>query len=222
MADPAIAGTPINEYHIAATSHTVNLPTGILATEIIVVECYVGDGTKWASSSGYTAIVQDVGPAQRVYLYKQGTGSDPASITVNIETSGSSDMQALSYRLENVDTADPFNSDNLAWGTTADTSTPSIAADSITVGNGNGVLFSLSCEAVRTVTTPDGDLTLISSYAADGNSVHSYIDPAVSGTGNPEYAFTMSSNRAYEWTMLELNPAAGGSITREVPNGPVW
>jgi hypothetical protein len=212
MADPAIAGAVARQYFTAATSFVATAPSSSVSGEVIVFEVQLNENTKFASASGYTRIDIDKSTWETVYLWKAATGSDPGTVTINVEPSGTSTAHILAYRLQNVDTTDPFNSANFVEGTTANSSTPSIAANTITVGSGNGVLFTMGCEAIRTVTTADTDLTVIEEYAANASSFHSYIDPAVAGTGNPAYDFTMSDARAYGYSMIELNPAGGTLI----------
>lgn len=211
-----VIGTPVNDgYSAAATSHTATLPTGIQAGEALCIAVLLNENSKGVSASGFTATEFPFtvsSTSKLVLLHKEAAGDEGASVTLTITPSGTAACTRASFRLDGYDATDLLNSNAGVSFETADSATPSIAPDTLSITSGSGVLVLMSCEASRGNTAFDSDLDQRISTTQSTNSLHVFIDNEVIGTGTPQYDFTMSSNRAYSAAMLELK-AGGPSIT---------
>lgn len=91
MASPVIEGTADSNSSTSSTSFTVNLPTGIVSGEGILVAVTRDGGAGTVSfPAGYTELydlIDDDSFATGAAAWKQSTGGEPASITVTSTTS---------------------------------------------------------------------------------------------------------------------------------------
>lgn len=105
MTAPAVAATNTSAVTTAATSHTVNLPSGIVSGNLLIIEfaSMVDPGTIDWATAGYTAITnfQTIRGGVEIQIdaaYRQATGSEGS--TVAIGTSLSTKSAHIAYRIE--------------------------------------------------------------------------------------------------------------------------
>lgn len=204
----------VDGFYTSASSFVVTLPIGMTIGEVVVLDCIVGDLAKTFSATGWTVLHIGMSTSNRELIWRLIDGTEGTTVTVNVST-GTSSAHFSSFRLSGIDTTDPFNSDNSAYALSALTTTPSFAANFLTLDSGNGCLTHLSCEATRTVTGYDVGL-LDEFVMSPGNiSNHVYFDASIAGFGNPQYDFTLSDSRTYDMVLVELKTESDPSITCE-------
>lgn len=212
----ALEGSPsLNGYSAAATSHSVALPTGVTAGEFLGIVILSNESNRTPQATGYTfksfSMSTDTSYIMGV-LWKEAGASESTPITVDFAEGGSGAIVSTSFRLSGVDMTDPFNSNT---GIKIEEATASashtVAADSITVTSGAGILLVMGCEFNRSVTAADADLDVTIGNTASTLSIHVYMDTEVSGTGNPQYDFTTNDTRRMGFNLFELKPASSGT-----------
>ena len=218
----ALQGSTVSSgYLAAATTHSVTLPTGITAGELLCIYCLTNSQNRKGTATGYTAVdftFETGSTTSHTLLWKAATGSESGNITITLDPAGSASLVAHAFRLSGVDTTDPFNTANyLELTEGASTATPSIAASTLTSTAGSGFLVALSCEANRDVVSFDADLDTEIGSTAAANSLHVFLDETEAGTVNPLYDFTMSSDRQFNEAIFELkSPAVAGPVITNV------
>ena len=203
----------------AASTHVANLASGG-ANELLVVAYLANDGGKHllkpATWDGeyHSAIGGD---SMLGYLYKETDGGEGATEAFTV--SSTTDLVAsASFRVTGHDVADPFNIDNRAefldagddvWTTSSGLLTGINNSDS-------NVLLLGGVEAVRSISTQDGDLTSVVS-TLDGNSVH-ILRETGPGTSNKEYINNMSGSQTFLTLLLEIKAAGGVPTLLQMKN----
>lgn len=204
----AIEGTPaVDGYQSAAVSFTCNLPASIQAGELLIIDAICGDKNKWLDVSGWTTVQISHSTFSRNIIWKKAVGDEGASVTVDVMASGTADAHLSSFRMSGVDTTDPFNSNNSYDELLANTSTPTILANLLTITADSGILAGIACEASRAVSVYDADLDIEVVMSAGLISNHVYLDITEASTLNPAYDFTMSDSRAFDIDLIELMQA---------------
>lgn len=204
-----VEGTPVEFLDAGdADNHDVTLPTGITANEFLVIAWVSTENKTW-SATGYTEIkVAGQGSSTALgFLYKIASGSEGA--TVNVSTTGNSGFHSVACRISGIDTVDPTHSDNNIAGNVGSSQTSyNIAAAFITgLISGNGLLVSSIAEASRNVTTLDADLVEVEDVVSSP-SVNLAFDAIISATSNPQYDYTWSGSRDYDYIVLEIAVAS--------------
>ena len=102
MAAPAVQTTAESATTTASTSHTVTLPSGIAAGDLLVIiGCGVAATTYDASGAGFTELLDENAVRGIRVFVKLATGSEGASITI---TSAASQKPAwIAYRISGAD-----------------------------------------------------------------------------------------------------------------------
>jgi len=217
----AVAGSGVGTAYqaiTAGTPDTVNLPASITSGELLILPILSADTLKNYSATGWTQDqLKDYATDRILLLLRTADGTEGSTVSVSIDA-GSSGITCVAARLSGVDTADPTpNSNNSASGTTANSATITIAANTLTgVTSGNAILVVLACEAVRHATVVDADLTTIYQEYTATSSILVFIEPVVTAGGNAQYDFTLDSARAMDYALFEIKASAtgGGFLTR--------
>lgn len=213
-----IEGSAVTSQIASATSHTLNLPSGITSGEILVVITNSDDSTRWWTHAGYTALGMG-GPVG--FLWKTATGTEPSTDIFSVNTGSATMNGAVAFRISGLDATNPF----LAAANYAEASETSedpftLAANSLTgVTSGNDLILAWSgnnTTASRSITTLDAGLTLVNSTADNRLHVAWEENP---GTGNSAYSIDMSDTRQWDWILVEANVAAAASGGMQLVGG---
>lgn len=209
----AIEGTPVTTAELASgTTQIHNLPAGITSGELVLCLYRILEDAKNLELTDWTHETIDVGAEAIGVIYTTTVGGLGATVTFNVNI-GSSGSGSTCFRVSGYDSGDPIGVST--GGTNASEDPFVLAANTLTgMTSGNWALLSFGTEqADRTVTTGDGDTTLISNVTggASGFSHHTYYED-LAGTGNSAYSFDMSSARDWRWAIFELN--------EDAPSGP--
>ena len=210
---PGVIGTPVNGgYNAAATSHVINLPTGIQAGEIIRISYVLSETSRIPVISGYTdkGFTATVDTSFRIgIMYKEATGSEGATETMTFSPAGSTALTYVVTRLEGYDASNFLNGNaGVLQEEPAAITNPTVLANAISISSGNSVQVLMACEANRSVSAYDTGLLTQVGTIASTNSLHDYIDEEVVGSGNPEYGFTINSTRRMVFMPLRRTQAA--------------
>lgn len=211
----ALEGTPVITPHgAAATSAVLDLASGAQVGELAIVQFYSIEGNDEFNATGWTIVEATTGGSlgDTGFALREVTedNKDDTTMTLNVN-SGSSAIKGIASRWSGVDISTLISSSNSELGNVGSSlSSFSIASGLITVASDSAILMNITCEAARNVSSADADLDLVANSGASGNTLHSYVDIAAGGTGNPQYDFTMSDSRNYDYFLLEL-PASGVS-----------
>jgi hypothetical protein len=194
-----------------STSHTLNLPSSIVAGELLMI-LISSNSNKDFSATGYTAVTGIGSGSGRIVgcLYKIASGSEGS--TVSVTTTGSGALYSVASRVSGINGSAPTNSNNFIVGTTANLSTFTIPANTLSgMTSGSGLMGFIYSNASRGNTSFDADLTEIDSFTGSPISQHSYVDNDVGGSGNPAYDFTMSGSRQFDYFFIEVAASASGA-----------
>jgi len=208
-----IEGTPATTLNTtSAASHTLNLPSGIQADEILVVMAFSDDTNRHWTNVDYTLLGAN-GPI--TFLWKTATGSEGASDTFNVNTGTTLMRGSVAFRCSGLDATNPFlATPNYAEGQNTSEDPFVLAANTITgVTAGNDLILAFAgadTSAARSITTLDADLTLIASTSE--NRFHTAWEENP-GTGNSAYSTDMSDSRAWAWLLVEANVAAAAGTS---------
>ena len=217
----AIAATNTTATTAAATTHVINLPDGIVTGNLLVIQAFTSDAGKYLSASGwsqYNSLMVQAG-GNLCVLYRQVDGTEGFTgtgdtITLTIETSGSSTVTATANRITGHNTSTPTNTDNYAVSDFASATTFDLAAGTLTgVASNSIIIYGLAMKAVRNVTTWDSN-----GYLTDlirENTTYSLLTAydSAPGTQNRNYITTLNSARAIDVILIEIAAAAAGGST---------
>jgi hypothetical protein len=232
MAFPTVAATNNSSSAVNATTHTVNLPTGIAAGNLLLV-FFSNDGSATASvttpASGWTELfTQPVlsDTARLTVFYRFADGAEASTITVT--TSASEQASHASYRITGAHASEvPASSSTRPAGSNANPDPPSLNPAS---WGTEDTLWIASCAWDG---TPTG-----SAYPSGYSGSQITVDPSASGgaglmvaaknnaadTEDPG-SFTMSANEQWASATIAVRPAAAAAAqlaTVEFYNGSAW
>ena len=202
----------------SGTSHTINLPTGIQAGELIYI---AGASTNrgvnglpsfpagWQGESG----ASDSGESLNTFAYWiVATGSEGSSITVT--TTGNAQIIAVAARFSGAaKTTAKFSAGTSGTGNVGSSQASfNIAQDFITgLRSNSGALVFVAAASDKTVSSADGDLSSVGGVNNSTLSGHLYYDGNTNASGNPQYDFTMSAAADFDYRVVEGVTAKGAS-----------
>lgn len=109
MAFPSVAGTPAVTEFGGASSHSISLPSGIQAGEILLMAIgHHRADRPWSTPSGWTGLAQDArgstsSGCRMAVFYRVATGSEGSSVTVAAD--GTAHGAAIVFRVTDYDGA---------------------------------------------------------------------------------------------------------------------
>ena len=181
------------------TSHSTDLPSGIVAGEILMIVIAAGSA---ATASGWSALISN----DITVLWKVATGSEGATVTVT--TSGSTVYAAVAYRISNGQSVEAGS----ASGTSTNPDPPSLSP---TWGAAKTLWFA----AAESIPTSPGGTNQISAFPSGYTNTQNIIgsdgtfsqrlgtceNQIEAATENPG-TFTLNSSRPWMAVTIAVRP----------------
>lgn len=226
MASPAVQTTAESATTTAATTHTVNLPSGIAAGDLLLILfATVGNTTPTASGWDSTTIVR-INPGGSThfleFLFKKATGSEGASVSVS---TGAASVRSASIAYRISGAIDPAAQAPERSTTVQGTSTAPNAATVTPTGGSKDFLFLTmfvqegeeADDDTWVTGTPSGYSNLLQKTCGTAGSAAANVQLASAqkqATASSEDAGAFTTAQSLDWAAITLaiHPASAVSL----------
>lgn len=221
----AVVGTPTLGEVASAQSVTCNVPTGVLAGELLVVavthseaSAAVPDQTGWTTVAKATNASASV---QTALFYRVATGSEPASYTfTGLNASAVNRATAEMFRLSGVDTTTPLD---VAAGTAVGFGT-SITTPSVTTVTAGALVIYAVARATATasdINVASGTTLIIDTTGTGRRAITAQeARPTVGATGTRSWTSTDATSLGMAGIAAAFRPATGAAADTTAPSVP--
>jgi len=181
----------------AATTITINVPSGVADGDVLVLMVMSNNGT-WTTPSGWTVWLAN---SNNRAIYYRTASSEPASYTITQSASQTASACMVACNDAAID----------VMGTVSANANPSVADSITTTANGAFVFDYLAVNAAsRTITLPAGYTSLASDSDATSPSYH--LIYTTQTTAGATGTLSVSANGNIRSTLFSIIPG-GGAIT---------
>jgi hypothetical protein len=207
-----------------ATSFTIAQPTGLSVGDWCLLWVDIGNTTRTATATGFTAVTASSGNSQSpCLLYRQITGSESWPLTVTL-SGAATDAVGIIYAAQGANGLDPVPTSS--GQTNASSTTISVPGITTTSANDLLVWFGATSSASggtpNTITAPSG-FTARGSQVNDTQSAATNLGALVAdatqssaGASGAQNGTIASPSRVTSGVLVALSPAGGGVYVTEI------
>lgn len=210
MASPTVVTTATSADSSAGTSHTVNLPSGVVSGNLLVITFAINDNLDVITwPAGYTEIFEGGGNVTLAVAYRQADGGEGATITVTSDSSS----KAVAFARRITEHEDPSTqAPEASSGATGSSVNPD--SDSITpTGGSKDYLFFTDHGHLQTATndtTPTNYSNTIEAETTSGGRIGGAgAERQLTATSEDPGAWTISLSKTWAAITIAIHPTSG-------------